>query len=232
MAEPRKVFRIEKNLSARLDERAETAQVDLRHAEIMRELAALRGVLTAAASLAPRAGDARDHGSEVARLTGQLNLIAGAINGARNGGKPNGRAGEHPAASRLEHELKAVVSGTEQATQKILAAAEAIDSTANTLSAALGGKLEQDLAQDIRDFALQIFEACNFQDLIGQRVGKILAALKFVEDHIARVLEEIKTASAAARNADGHDLHGPRLDGDPGHVSQGDIDAMFAGGRD
>jgi chemotaxis protein CheZ len=231
MAEPRKVFRIEKSFSARLEESTETAQVDLRHAEIMRELVALRGVLTAAASLAPRASDARDHGGEVARLTGQLNLIVGAIKGERDGGKPNGRADDNPAASRLEHELKAVVSGTEQATQKILAAAEAIDSTANTLSAALGGKLEQDLAQDIRDFALQIFEACNFQDLIGQRVGKILTALKFVEDHIACVLEEIKTASAAARNVDGHPLHGPRLDGDTGHASQGDIDAMFAGGR-
>ncbi len=231
MAEQAKIFRIEQTAAARLDESAELAQVGLRHAEIMRELIALRGALAAAVSPGPRAGDAHNHGG-VARLTGELNLIAGAIGGANegasNGGKPNGQPGMHPAASRLEHELKAVVSGTEQATQKILTAAEAIDSTANTLSAALAGKLEQDLAQDIQDFALQIFEACNFQDLIGQRVGKILAALKFVEDHIARVLEEIKTASAAARNVDGHALHGPRLDGDLGHASQGDIDAMFA----
>ena len=227
MAEPRKVFRIEHTAAARLDESADTARAGLRHAEIMRELVALRGALVAAEALGPRANDARNHGGEVARLTGELNLIAGAINGDSNTGKPDGRGGARLPASRLEHELKTVVSGTEQATQKILAAAEAIDSTANTLSAALGGKLEQDLAQDIQDFVLQIFEACNFQDLIGQRVGKILAALKFVEDHIARVLEEIKTASAAARNADGHDLHGPRLDGDAGHLSQHEIDALF-----
>jgi chemotaxis protein CheZ len=226
MGEPRKLFRIERTVAVRLEESAETTEAGLRHAQIMRELIALRGALAGVASPGPRAGDARDHGGEVARLTGQLNLIAGAISGDGDGGKLSG-----PPASRLEHELKAVVSGTEQATQKILAAAEAIDSTANTLSAALGGKLEQDLAQDIRDFTLQIFEACNFQDLIGQRVGKILTALKFVEDHIARVLEEIKTASATAHHAGRHDLHGPRLDGDPGHASQGDIDAMFANDR-
>jgi chemotaxis protein CheZ len=229
MAEQAKVFRIEKTAVARLEERAATAHAGLRHAEIMRELAALRVALATAVSLGPR--DVRNHGGEVARFTGELNLIAGAINGAGDGDKTNGPVDLDSAASRLEHELKAVVSGTEQATQKILAAAEAIDSTANTLSAALAGKLEQDLAQDIQDFALQIFEACNFQDLIGQRVGKILAALKFVEDHIASVLAEIKTASAAARNVDGHDLHGPRLDGDPGHASQGDVDAMFGGKR-
>lgn len=231
MAEQARVFRIEKTAAARLEESAETAHAGLRHAEIMRELAALRVALAAAVALGPRADDAHVHGGEVARLTGRLNLIAGAINGASDEDKSNGQIGPDSPASRLEHELKAVVSGTEQATQKILAAAEAINSTANTLSAALAGKLEQNLAQDIQDFALQIFEACNFQDLIGQRVGKILAALKFVEDHIASVLEEIKTASAAARNADGHDLHGPRLDGDPGHASQGEVDAMFAGDR-
>lgn len=226
MAEQAKVFRIEKTTAARLEASAGTAHAGLRHAEIMRELAAIRVALATAVSLGPH--DARAHGGEVTRLTGELNLIAGAINGASEGDESTAQFSLDSSASRLEHELKAVVSGTEQATQKILAAAEAIDSTANTLSAALAGKLEQDLAQDIQDFALQIFEACNFQDLIGQRVGKILGALKFVEDHIASVLEEIKTASAAARNVDGHDLHGPRLDGDPGHASQGDVDAMFA----
>ena len=116
-----------------------------------------------------------------------------------------------------------MVSGTEQATQKILAAAEEIDIAANNLSAAFNGKIEQGVAQDIQDLVIQIFEACNFQDLIGQRVAKVLTAMKFVEDHIARVLEEIKTASVAAAA-----LHGPRLDGDRGHASQDDIDAMFA----
>jgi len=126
---------------------------------------------------------------------------------------------------RVAHELNAVVEGTERATQKILAATEEIDAAANNLSAALDGRIEQGLAQDIQDHVIKIFEACNFQDLIGQRVAKVLATLNFVEDHIGRVLEELKTASASRRR--NGMLHGPRLDGDPGHASQDEVDAMF-----
>jgi len=35
---------------------------------------------------------------------------------------------------------------------------------------------------------VQIFEACNFQDLTGQRVAHVMATLKFVEEHVARLL--------------------------------------------
>lgn len=246
MAEPRKVFRIEHTAAAQLEEAVETAHAGLRHAEIMRELRALRDALCAVSPGQPHAITARE-GASVTRLTTELSLIAGAIkSGDANSDtlRPGGRRAAHadapapttsksqapelerPAseapASRIDHELGAVVSSTEQATQKILAAAEEIDSIANTLSAALDGRVEQGLAQDIQDSVIRIFEACNFQDLIGQRVAKVLAAVKFVEDHIARVLDEIKTATVA------HALHGPRLDNDRGHASQDDVDAMFA----
>jgi chemotaxis protein CheZ len=240
MAEPRKVFRIEQTAAARLEPSAESTQAGLRHAEIMRELAALRGALAAGAPRRSRTnGGAARHG-ETARLTAELNLIAGAIRGSADGSERGGeprnstRSQETPLTapmSRIDHELCAVVNGTEQATQKILAAAEAIDTAANNLSAALEGKIEQDLAQDIRDVVIQIFEACNFQDLIGQRVAKVMATLKFVEDHIARVLDEIKHASSPARRDGAQSLHGPRLDGDGGHITQHDVDALFAGKR-
>jgi chemotaxis protein CheZ len=224
MAQPRKIFRIEQT-AARLEPAVETTQTALQHAEIMRELTALRAVL---ASLRSAPVGAVAEPGEADRLTCELNIIAGAIKGEgdrSNGARPERSGAPHADApmSRIDHELNAVVSGTEQATQKILTAAEEIDVAANTLSAALSGKIEQGLAQDIQDLVIRIYEACNFQDLIGQRVAKVLAALKFVEEHIARVLDELKTASAAA-----HALHGPRLDGDCGHASQDDIDTMFA----
>jgi len=225
MPEPRKIFRIEHTAAAQLEQPAENAPSELPYGEIMRELRALRAALSVAAPLRAGANGGHNNG-RVTELTSQLNLIAGAISG--NGtvpvdaGKQSGTLAEAP-LSRIDSELLAVVSGTEQATQKILAAAEEIDIAANNLSASLSGKAEQDLAQDIQDLVIQIFEACNFQDLIGQRVAKVLTAMKFVEDHIARVLDEIKTASVAAAA-----LHGPRLDGDRGHASQDDIDAMFA----
>jgi chemotaxis protein CheZ len=233
MAEPRKIFRIERTAAARHDEAARSALPEPGFAEIMQELRSLRSALGASVPSGAPAAMAAPHG-HVARLTSELNLIAGAIAGDDAGSTDshirNG-AGDSAPLSRIEHELNAVVSGSERATQRILAAAEEIDTAANNLSAALDGRIEQELAQDIQDLVIQIFEACNFQDLIGQRVGKVSAALKFIEDHIARVLEEIKTASATTRHENGHALHGPQLDGDGGHASQNDIDAMFANGK-
>jgi len=223
MAEPRKIFRIEQTATAFVEPSADAGPAGLPYGEIMRELRALRAALAIAAPLRVDAHVQPGTGP-VTQLTTQLNLIAGAMRGDGGGGsgKQSVAAADAP-LSRIDSELLAVVSGTEQATQKILSAAEEIDSAANNLSAALSGRTEQGLAQDIQDLVIEIFEACNFQDLISQRVAKVLTAMKFVEDNIARVLEEIKTASVAATA-----LHGPRLDGDGGHASQDDIDAMFA----
>lgn len=230
MAEPRKVFRIEETAAARLKPGVEAAHGGLRHVEIMEELRALRTALAAAAPSSPLCDD-MDGGT--IRLSSELNLIAGAIRGGDNGrsegAAPNESGTPGKAVPRVAHELNAVVEGTERATQMILAAAEEIDAAANNLSAALNGRIEQSLAQDIQDQVIKIFEACNFQDLIGQRVAKVLATLSFVEDHIGRVLEEIKTASASRRRNGA--LHGPRLDGDPGHASQDEVDAMFISRR-
>lgn len=231
MAEPRKIFRIEETAAARLKPSVDAAHGGLRHAEIIEELRALRAALAASALAAPPREGVY---GETSRLSSELNLIAGAIRGGENGGEAsaaNDAGAPSKAMPRIAHELNAVVEGTERATQRILAAAEEIDAAANNLSAALNGRIEQGLAQDIQDLVIKIFEACNFQDLIGQRVAKVLATLNFVEDHIGLVLEEIKTASASRRRYGASALHGPRLDGDPGHASQDDVDAMFVSRR-
>lgn len=210
MAAPRKTFRIEETAATRLARfaRASDAPASLPEprsddnvqARILSELAALRAMLGAPGSPLPRRDANSQPRIEAAHLT------------------------------RIAHELNAVVSGTDEATQKILAAAEEIDQDANNLSAALKGKLEQGLAQDIRDHVIRIFEACNFQDLTGQRVSKVMAALHLIEHQITHVIEEVKNAPAvpAPAGAPQH-LHGPRLDNDRGHVTQAEIDAIFEG---
>jgi chemotaxis protein CheZ len=220
MAAQRKVFRIEEMVAAPLPQAADDAQAPSWQAELMAELAALRGVVTALAS-AQSSSAAAQHGAETARLKCELDVIAGAIAGGAGGGSP----GATP-MTRIARELEEVLTSSETATQKVLAAAEEIDQVANNLSAALTGKFEQDLAQDILDLVIRIFEACNFQDVAGQRINKVLATLKFVEDHVNRVLAEINNAAGAPRHGM---LHGPRLEIDTGHVSQADIDSMFDG---
>jgi chemotaxis protein CheZ len=232
MAEPRKVFRIEQTAAARLESCVDGNEAALRHAEIMRELKALRAALAVAQG---SRADAPERG-DVARLASDLSLIAAAIRGEA-GAERDGAGGAAEDAScdvsssRVEHELLAVVNGTEKATQQVLAAAEQIEAAANNLSAALEGRIEQGPAQDIGDLVIKIYEACNFQDLIGQRIAKIVATLNFVENRVARMLDDVRNAPAAGRLEGRHRLHGPRLDGDCGHADQGDIDAMFLNRR-
>ena len=234
MAEPRrKIFRIEQTASQRLAERLDETQAALRHAEIMQEFSALRASL--AGTWHSGAGEA-PQAAETERLASELHLIRDVVTGET--GEPDSRDDLAPllltpvpsagGVTRIARELSAVIDGSEQATQKILAAAEEIDQLAGNLSASLKGAHEQGLARDIQDLVIGIFEACNFQDLTSQRITKVMSTLKFIEDHIARVLQEIKSGPVRATGSDAAQcLHGPRLESDHGHASQGDIDALF-----
>lgn len=139
-----------------------------------------------------------------------------------------------PPPARMMRELDAVVASAEHATQQILAASEAIDDDANNLSASLKDEQAQALALDIRENVQRIFEACNFQDLTGQRIFKVLDTLKFIEERVAQMMEiwggteAFKSHLAAATPECGTTLRGPKLEGDIGHASQTDVDAIFA----
>jgi chemotaxis protein CheZ len=193
MAQPRRVFRIEQTAAARLVRPAPKAAGSPHHGEIMQALGALQALMAASPVLPP----------------------ADANGAAESAGAGSAAAPHAEDLARIAHELDAVTAGTAQATQKILAAAEEIDQLADNLTAALKGRIEQELAEDIADSVLRIFEACNFQDLISQRVAKVMKTLN--------------PDDAAALRPDDPALHGPRLDSDKGHLSQGDIDAMFDG---
>jgi len=137
--------------------------------------------------------------------------------------------------SRAAGELGAAVEGMEIATQKILASVESIDECARALASALTDDYHHGLAQDVQDQVVRVYEACNFQDLAGQRIGKVIATLMMVEEHLAAMIERHQSSREASRPAaethspyGGDLINGPRLDGDTGHVSQQDIDAMFA----
>lgn len=137
--------------------------------------------------------------------------------------------------ARAAGELGAAVEGMETATQKILASAEIIDDCARALASALTDEYHHGLTQDLQDHVVRIYEACNFQDLSGQRIGKVIAILMMVEERLAAMVErfssttESKRPVAAGTSSSGGELiNGPRLDGASGHASQQDIDAMFA----
>ncbi|MGY4257034.1 chemotaxis regulatin CheY-phosphate phosphatase CheZ [Bradyrhizobium sp. USDA 4516] len=138
--------------------------------------------------------------------------------------------------AKVNGELGAVVGGTEQATQQILEAVEAIDQAASALANNVTPDQQKRLSEDIQERVVSIFEACNFQDLTGQRISKVMQTMKFIEQHINEMMkiwggvDAIKShvpAIVDTREGDARLLNGPKLDGDAGHASQDDIDAMF-----
>jgi len=137
--------------------------------------------------------------------------------------------------ARAAGELNAAVEGMEKATQRILASAEIIDDCARALASALDDDYHLGLAQDVQDHVVRIYEACNFQDLAGQRIGKVIATLMMIEERIAAMVERYNSSDSKNRPASPVEqrptcdiINGPRLDGDSGHASQCDIDAIFA----
>lgn len=127
-------------------------------------------------------------------------------------------------------ELGAAVESMEKATQNILKAAESIDDDARALSATLKNEYERSLAHDIQEHVVQLYEACNFQDLAGQRIGKVVDMLGMVETQLAAMLARCNGGNMPAPSdakADNGLINGPRLDGASGHVTQHDIDMLF-----
>ena len=150
----------------------------------------------------------------------------------------HGKSFEGEEMAKVNGELGAVVGGTEEATQQILEAAEAIDNAATALSKDhLARPAEADAPKRSRnDNVVSIFEACNFQDLTGQRISKVMTTMKFIENHITTMMDiwgGVDAIRAHAppkvddRDGDAKLLNGPKLDGDVGHASQDDIDALF-----
>lgn len=252
MPAPRKVFRIEE--SGHVVQRGKALPHDsedlatLRHHEIINALAALRAALDHGSGVTPRQilPHSREQIAQAHEFKRELDLIHEAIRRTKQDiGGFDGSTFIGPQMARVGRELDAVIAGTEQATQSILKSAEDIDQIANTLTSMIKGSYELGLVQDLRDHVVRIFEASNFQDLTGQRIGKVIATLKFIEDHINRMQEiwasiegaaspaPAGSAELAAKKArpavpDAALLNGPKLAGDSGHASQADIDILFS----
>jgi len=233
----RKVFSIEQYVRPRMRGSAQsTSSGGEQHREFMSEHQALRSLVEPKASAESDVGkraraqivEAQAYKTELTTIYDAIgrtaadmaSLVAGAKSGAQ--------------ASRISRELAAIVTGTERATQAILQAAEEIDQSAHALAAALKNH-ERGLVHDIQERVVQIFEVCNFQDLTGQRVSKAVTTLRFIEEHIDRMLEiwqkveQFKPIVPDDRNVDNEQrfLNGPKLAGDGGHSTQSEIDRIF-----
>ena len=141
------------------------------------------------------------------------------------------------AVSVTTNELDAVVEATETATNCILASAEEIDGAVRTLRAFCARDEELSALEEIAERVVRIFEACNFQDITGQRITKVVNTVKSVEASVDRMIDYLGGPAAFAEYAAGagiedpeseaHLLNGPPLETEC-KISQDDIDKLFS----
>ncbi|MEO1188609.1 MAG: hypothetical protein AAFW60_06020 [Pseudomonadota bacterium] len=132
------------------------------------------------------------------------------------------------------NELHAIVSTTEMATNTILEMGEGVQQLAERLMNLMGS--DEDVQSTCSDIITRIntmFEACNFQDITGQRVTKVVTTLEFIEERLRTIIDAWgKEAFADIPIPQQVQLHetddlvsGPAL-GDSG-LSQDEIDSLF-----
>jgi chemotaxis protein CheZ len=208
-----------------------------RHHELIAEIKALR-VLVQPKDDAHRILETyQAQVAEMHKLKGELVIIHNAINRTKQEIATlhiNGFHGQN--VSRMTHELDAVVAGTEQATQTILNMVEDIDQFATSMIEQAKDEGDQSLGRAIQDRVVKVFEACNFQDITGQRISKVVNTWKFIESHVEQMMEiwggmgafkDFIPDAPPERVGDAALLNGPKLAEDAGHASQDDIDALF-----
>jgi chemotaxis protein CheZ len=188
-----------------------------RHLEIMSALSVIKESLAPAREVsASLIEEHRRDMQEALRLKVELDSISEAIQRTKLEIATLHYAGaKSQEMARVTDELGAIVIGTETATNTILASTERIEELAGNLT---------------------IFEACNFQDITGQRIEKVITAMRFIEERVAQMiqiwggLESFKDVSMLERPDRAGDkalLNGPSLATDAGVTSQDAIDALF-----
>lgn len=130
-------------------------------------------------------------------------------------------------------ELDQIVQATERATSDILNAAERIMEAAGLLPPELA-----EVSQTLTDQATEIFTACSFQDITGQRISKVVNTLRYIDQRVAAMVEIWGADAIAAAKpgavapsgdtrADAHLLNGPAMPGQG--RTQDEIDALLNG---
>ena len=129
-------------------------------------------------------------------------------------------------------ELDAIVAHTATATDSILECCEKIDT--------ITPRLAPEDAALMQDVVTNIYEACSFQDITGQRITKVVATLKAIEAKVSHIMDVFQPdpnatrpelATAVHKEKPPPDtaaslLNGPQLPNNA--MDQSDIDALLA----
>ena len=124
-------------------------------------------------------------------------------------------------------ELNAVAKATEHATHDILDAADVIQAKLGELGT------NKDAVKAIQEATTKIYHACNFQDITGQRIAKVLGTFEFLQTKINNLKKLFDgngenvvpvKGTKTDKRSDAKLMTGPQLEA----PSQDQIDKLFA----
>ncbi len=124
-------------------------------------------------------------------------------------------------------ELTEVVKMTEDATHTIMDAVDVIQNAASRVN-------DQSLTEKVSNEVTKIYDACNFQDITGQRINKVMRLMEYMEARLTNLVmltggtlpEGYEPISLdKVERPDEHLMEGPQLT--EAAPSQDDIDALF-----
>lgn len=135
--------------------------------------------------------------------------------------------------SKMSDELDAIVSATAGATDRILETVEEMEDLIEKVRPMVADPEGRALLDTFSEKSGQIFEACAFQDITGQRITKVVTSLKYVEERVNALISiwgRSQIASEITEEPQPVDeykkyLNGPQLSGEG--VSQSEVDALF-----
>lgn len=133
----------------------------------------------------------------------------------------------------MSDQLDAIVKATEEATDTIMGCMEKNDEIVDELRKSLTDKDQLALLDRISGNGADVFEACSFQDITGQRITKVVKSVTYVEDRVNALInvwgkdeiDRIEVKADVEKTDDEKLLRGPALKGEG--ITQDEIDKLF-----
>lgn len=132
----------------------------------------------------------------------------------------------------MSDQLDAIVNATEEATNSIMEVVEQNSDTIAKIREVTEDQAVLALVDEIENNSNNIFEACTFQDITGQRVTKIVRSVTYVESRVNSLIEifgkehlQDVEIEKEEKSEDEKLLAGPQLEGKG--VTQDEIDKLF-----
>ena len=146
--------------------------------------------------------------------------------------RPAGERAEDNKITSATNELDAIVTSTERASIEILNSAERMMALIGRLRRS---NVDGDLCSVMESEVTNIFTACSFQDLTGQRTSKVVNALRYIEQRVVAminiwgidgVVPGEEQAEEKDFRPDSHLLQGPQLESSA--MDQSAIDQLLS----